>query len=279
MRLAFSACLSSLLLLGCTSMPKGGVPDGTYREVNGSRDALVIDGKQLSVYLPDLYGNWRPSPDGREFSYQLNPDGSLRLWGSSNDAYFLAIINDCDWRWTGSAIECTREGSAVTRFARNSSDAALPPATPEQQVWLAVARQVRANEISSVGKEVALAIYHQTSFPTHRAHLTQLDKQARAGFCSLARDESAGVLRSLRWQNKRAKSIGDVFEHLPEFTVTDTRPGKGSYLGLSHVVFGREGKTAYVNADISGQSGSIVQMRLSEGVWVWGDECATWVSW
>jgi hypothetical protein len=151
--------------------------------------------------------------------------------------------------------------------------------SPEQQVWLAVAQKVRANEMSSASKEFALAIYYQTSFPTHRAHVNQLEKQARDGFCGLSREQANGIVRSLRWQNKQPKSIGDGFDHRPEFVITDRRPRKGDYLGLSSVFFDRDGQTAYVNADISGLSGSLVKMRLKGGVWVWDVECATWVSW
>jgi hypothetical protein len=279
MRLALSACLLSLVIAGCTHLPKGGVPEGTYRESSGSRDALVIEGMQVSVYLPELFAAFHPGADEREFAYQLNADGSLRLWSSSNDNYFLHVILDCDWRWTGAAIECARKDGTVKRFTRNTSGDPLPPATPEQQVWLAIARKVRANEMSSAGRELALSIYHETSFPTRRAQVTQLEKQARKGFCGLAQSESAGVVRSLRWQNKRAKSIGDVFEHRPEFSITDRHPSKGDYLGLSHVVFNRDGDTAYVNADIGGLSGSIVQAKLVNGAWTWAEECATWVSW
>lgn len=279
MRLAFSACLCSLLLAGCAHMPKGGMPDGTYREEGGSRDALVVDGTQISVYLPELFAAFHAGADSRDFAYQLNAGGGLRLWGSSNDNYYLHIIFDCDWRWTGSSIECARKDGGLTRFRRDTSGNALPPAMPEQQVWLAVAQQVRANEKSGSGRETALPIYHQTSFPTHRAQITQLERQARRGFCGLAQAESGGVVRSLRWQNKRAKSIGDVFEHRAEFNVTDRHPSKGDYLGLSNVVFDRDGDTAYLNADIGGLSGSIVKMKLVNGAWLWSEECATWASW
>lgn len=279
MRRAFPACLAGLLLAGCASVPRGDLPDGTYRAVGGAAGALILDGKRMSVYSPAPAGSPRARPEPHVFSYALNADGTLRLWGSSNDPDYLRVISGCEWRWSGSAIECGRADGAVERFARDLSGSALAPATPEQQVWLAAAEHVRANESASVIAQRTLTIYHRTSFPKFRYAIAQLEMQARAGFCGLPREEAAGVVRSLHWQNKEPGGLGDVFDHRPGFAVVDRRPDKGVLLGLSRVVFDQAGSAAYLNIDISGRSGSLVQFRRVNGNWVWASECATWITW
>jgi hypothetical protein len=279
MRRAFSACMAGLLIAGCASLPRGDLPDGTYRASGGAPDALVLDGRRLSVYSPALMGSQRARPEARIFFYALDPDGSLRLWGSSNDPDYLRVVSGCDWRWSGSAIECRRKDGVVTNFARDTSGKALLPATPEQQVWLAAAERVLANESASVTRPRPLPIYHLTSFPRFRYAIAQLEMQARAGFCGLTREEAAGVVRSLHWQNKEAGGVGDVFDHRPGFAVVDRRPAQGDLLGLSRVVFDQAGTAAYLNVDIGGKSGSLVQFRQVNGAWVWAAECATWVTW
>jgi hypothetical protein len=277
MRLAYVACVSSLVLAGCASTPKGGLPDGTYRAVESPGDALVVDGNRITVYLPTLHREWKIGPYGREFTFRLDKEGILRLWGSSNDPYFLQ--QGCDWRFAAPAIECAREGAPAVRFVRDTSGATLAPATPEQRVWLAVATRVRENDRSSARRAGSLPIYFRTTFPSLRPSITQLEKQARPGFCGLSRDASSGVVRSLRWLNRDSRSIGDVFDHRPGFVVAEGRRRKDDQLGLSNVVFNREGDTAYVSADLGGRSGSIVQVKLADGEWRWAAECATWASW
>lgn len=279
MRRARAIVLSGLLTAGCASLPDGGLPSGTYREVAGSGDAIVIDGEELTVYLPALHAGRRVFPDGRAFRYDVHADGFLMLYGSSNDTYYLDLTRFCAWRWSAPAIECHREGGAVTRFTRDTSGAVAPPAMPQQQVWLAAARQVLTNGNPNLaGASRALPVYHRTSFVGRRSSLAQLERQAAKGFCGLSREEAGGVVRSLHWQNKRTRSIGDVFDHRPEFAVVDRRPDSGDYLGLSDVMFSREGDTAYLNVDISGLSGSIVQMKRDGDSWAWAAECAVWTS-
>jgi hypothetical protein len=273
-----AAVLTALALAGCASLPDTGLPSGTYRDEGGTGDAIVVDGDELTVYLPALQSGRRIGSDGRTFTYQTYADGFLRLSSSSNDAYFLDLIRFCDWRWNSPAIECRRESQTVVRFTRETSGAAVTPALPQQQVWLAVAQRVRAHDAPASAEPRALSVFHRTSFPKRRESLSQLDKQARRGFCGLPRDEADGVVRSLDWQNKRTHSIGDLFDHRPEFEVVTRRSDKGGQLGLSDVVFTRDGETAYLNADIGGAAGSIVKMRKKDGAWTWDSECATWTT-
>ncbi len=277
MRFAIIASVLGLLLAGCASVPKGVVPDGTYRSTDTPGDALVIDGSQITFYLPTLHREWKVGPYGREFAYRLEQNSSLRLFGSSNDSYFLR--QNCDWRWNGAAIDCARKDGSLVRFTRNTAGSAMSPATPEQQVWLAVAQRVRENESSFVRRPGALPVHFRTSFPSFRASITQMEKQAHATFCGLSQEESNGVVRTLRWMNRDTRAIGDVFEHRSEFAVSERGRRRQEQLGLSRVMFNRAGDIAYVNADIGGHSGSIVQMKLENGEWRWVSECATWVSW
>jgi hypothetical protein len=282
MVLSRGIAVSGLILAGCVSMPDGALPAGTYRETDagadGAVDAIVVDGDELTVYLPSVRSGRAASLEGRAFAYDALPDGSLRLWGSSNDAFYLDLIRSCDWRWSGVGIECRRDAGDTWSFVRDDSRTALPPALPQQQVWLAAARHVQANESSGAGADRVLTILHRTSFPRPRSSLAQLERQAEKEFCGLSREDASGVVRSLHWQNKRAASIGDVFDHRPEFRVVERRPKSGDSLGMSDVVFSRDGNTAYLNVDIGGQSGSVVQMRRDGHAWAWAAECAVWTS-
>lgn len=278
MHRAIAAALVSLFLASCLSSPKSGLPDGTYVDAGGSPDTLIIDGSRISMYLPAMHSTRRVSPEGRDFTFALLPEGRLRVWGSSNDTYFLQLVSDCDWRWNSPAIECRRKDGPAVRFVREHGSATAPP-MPRQRVWLAAATHVRDNESQGVTGDKSLPVYHRTAFPRFRFALAQLEKQAQQGFCGLSREEAAGVVRSLHWQNKTDRAIGDLFDHRPGFALKESRREKGDQIGLSDVVFDRAGTSAYLNVDIGGRSGSIVRVELRDGAWQWAGECAQWISW
>jgi hypothetical protein len=272
------AGLVSLLLASCQSVPRSGLPDGTYVAAAGA-DTLVIDGRRISMYLPAMYSTRRLSLDGRDFTFTVLPGGGLRIWGSSNDAYFLQIVSDCDWRWSSPAIECVRKDGSVIRFVRDYRGDPRPPPMPQQRVWLAAATHLRAKETQGATGGGTLPIYHRTTFPPFRFALTQLEKQARAGFCGLPREEATGVVRSLHWQNKEDRAIGDLFDHRPGFEIKTGRRQKRDQVGLSDVVFDRAGTAAYLNISIGPRSGSIIRFELRDDAWHWAGECAQWISW
>jgi hypothetical protein len=157
--------------------------------------------------------------------------------------------------------------------------AAAPPRTEEQRVWLAAARHVLANESAAATHPGPLSVHSRTSYPGFPASVAQLREAARNGLCDAPADDSAAILEQLEKLNAHQVSVREVFTGLPGFRVTDERPENGDYLGLSRVLISQDLQTAYLNLDISGLSGSIVQMKLENGEWRVMAECAQWASW
>src|SRR5262245_8432945 len=99
------ACLAGLA--GCVAS-KGGLPEGTYRGGDGRPGALIVDGSRVAFHTgrdADVESRW----DGRSYPFDLEANGSLHFWGSSNDVHYLRIILDCRWRWVGDGFECRRD--------------------------------------------------------------------------------------------------------------------------------------------------------------------------
>jgi len=46
----------------------------------------------------------------------LSKDGSVLFYGSSNSTYYLMVVIDYQWRWTGTGFESTsrRDGAIAT---------------------------------------------------------------------------------------------------------------------------------------------------------------------
>jgi hypothetical protein len=247
-------------------------------EVTGKDAALIVDDDEIAFHLPPD-DRWRlASKAGRSFSYQVYEDGNLRLFGSSNDSYFLFLVMDCRWRWDGSTISCRRDDGGTMIFARDTAEGPRPPASQEQHVWLAASQHVLADESASVENPGPLPILSRTSYPASRLALSRLEDQTRNVLCDLSGKDTKEMLTALRWENKRHRPVREVFEYRPEFKLVDSRPEEGDHLGLSRVVFARDTEFAYLNVDIGGQSGSIVRMEKKDGAWAWSAECATWTN-
>jgi len=73
-----------------------------------------VRGERIEVRLPT---RGAPTPyDYGEYAYTLYPDGRVQLFGSSNSSYYLFLVMDYEWRWTGTAFESKdrHDGTVVT---------------------------------------------------------------------------------------------------------------------------------------------------------------------
>jgi hypothetical protein len=145
-------------------------------------------------------------------------------------------------------------------------------------VWLAAAKHVLANE--STGTEMAgpLFVLVNTSFPKSPISMAALSKSVREQFCNVPSTEAASIVSDLARLNSNAVSVREAFAGLTQFRITEERPSKGDYLGISNVLFSADRHTAYLNLDIGGVSGSIVRMKRENGEWGKLEECAQWAS-
>ena len=121
-------------------------------------------------------------------------------------------------------------------------------------------------------------MFERTSFPRLQGSVAQLKQTARVQFCGLPAPEAEAIVVQLERLNSGSESIREVFAGLPEFRITNIRPGKGDYLGISKVLVSKDQRTAYFNLDTGGVSGSIVVMKLENGEWGKLEECAQWTS-
>ena len=103
--------LAALLASGCAAPLH--LTDGTYTNSQGA-GTLIVSGERIEVRLPTR-GTQTPSGYG-SYGYTLYPDGRVQLFGSSNSSYYLHLVFDYEWRWTGSAFEIKdrHDGTIVT---------------------------------------------------------------------------------------------------------------------------------------------------------------------
>jgi hypothetical protein len=152
------------------------------------------------------------------------------------------------------------------------------PTTEEQRVWIAAARHVSANESAGKNDVRPLPVFERTSFPKLESSIAQLVQSAKGGLCGLPASESESIVVKLQELSAVEQSVRKVFAGNPEFIVTAERPKEGDYLGLSRVLFSADKRSAYLNLDIGGVSGSIVALKLDNGEWTKLEECAQWTS-
>jgi hypothetical protein len=241
------------------------------------RAVLVFDGDEAIVDVPTIHERGPASWIGHSHFYDLDKDGELNFIATSAEAHYLFEMNRA-CRWDGTSVKCLRSNGNNLTFVRAPTDVAMAPATEEQRVWLAAAQHVLANESAGTSKPGPLVVRSRTSFPG-RAAVSQLQKNAKQEFCGQSREGARSIVYVLNRLGGRERSVRDVFANRPEFSLTDSRPKKGDYVGLSEVLFHGEMQSAYLNVDISGRSGSIVKMEKKDGAWQWAAECATWISW
>ena len=108
--LGFTAAVVAAMLAGCeATLP---LPDGTYANAQGA-GTLIVKGDRVEVRIP---AEGRSPYDSAVLGYDLYRDGVIRFIGSSNSSYYLFVVIDNEWRWTGTAIERKdrRDGTLVT---------------------------------------------------------------------------------------------------------------------------------------------------------------------
>lgn len=275
MRYARFVALISVLVAGCMASPSGRLPEGTYLSAGSDSGVLVVNGDSVTFHLAGGEHSQQPGSWGRRYPFDLEKDGSIRFWGSSNDSYYLDTILDCRWHWNGTALECRRDNGSTTIYARQVSNAPMVPATREQQVWLAAARLIARNK-AAAGISGPLSIYHRTWIPTNPDKRAQVKGQARRQTCGVESGDQMRVVAFLFRYDDR--SLREVFEHRTDFQVVEAWPGQADSIGVSSVVFDDHRHGAFVGVDFGGIKGSVVWMRLENDEWIWERECWTWNS-
>ena len=269
---AISAAVA-LLLAGCATHPLA-IPEGTYRTSDG-RAVLVFDRDRAALHVPTARQPQAKAPYGHEYGYQIFADGYLAFIGASTQYPYLRQL-DCEWFWTGSAVECRRENGHNLTFVREIRPIATPPATDEQRVWLAVAQHLRNEGSAGATPGQVLVLRARTQFASRWGAVSQLRNDARGDFCGNSYDEARGILAGLkRMSHYDDKSLRDTFAHRPEFSLVDGKPGGG--IGLSVVIFRGEDE-AYVGMELGGREGAILRVSRRDGDWHGVRECARWTS-
>lgn len=156
---------------------------------------------------------------------------------------------------------------------------AAEPDSEEMEVWQAVSRHVFGNEAAAVPSPRQLNVLSKTSYPMSDAVLTKLADSAEQGICALSAKESKALVSDLRKKNSKSISTRLALSSQHEIAIVDSRPQNGDYIGLSRPVFDARRNVAYLSVEISGESGSIIEMIRKEDKWTFNRECTTWVSW
>ena len=112
----FALTAAVALLAGCAATLR--IPEGTYTNAQGA-GTLTVSGERVEVRMPK--GNARTPYDYGSYGYSVFSDGSVQLHGSSNSSYYLFVVMEYQWRWTGTAFE-----------ARNRDDGTVVTFTPAQ---------------------------------------------------------------------------------------------------------------------------------------------------
>ena len=103
--------VATLLVTGCAAPLQ--LVEGTYTNAQGG-GTLTVSGEGVEVRIPTR-GARTPFEQGT-YGYTLYPDGLVQLFGSSNSSYYLLVVMEYEWRWTGSAFEARdrQDGTIVT---------------------------------------------------------------------------------------------------------------------------------------------------------------------
>ncbi len=107
----FALTFVAALLTGCAATLR--IPEGTYTNAQGA-GSLTVSSERVEVRLPK--GDALTPSDYGSYGYSLFSDGSVQLYGSSNSSYYLFLVYDYQWRWTGTAFEARNrhDGTVVT---------------------------------------------------------------------------------------------------------------------------------------------------------------------
>jgi len=107
----FALTVVAALLAGCAAPLR--IPEGTYTSAQGA-GTLTVSSERVEVRMPK--GDALTPSDYGSYGYSLFSDGSVQLYGSSNSSYYLFVVMEYQWRWTGSSFEAKdrQDGTIVT---------------------------------------------------------------------------------------------------------------------------------------------------------------------
>jgi hypothetical protein len=110
---AATAVAVVLCVAGCASSER--ITEGVYTNANGG--VLTVRGKYIDVQIPRK--DSRPVDGGTRVIYDVRPDGGVHLYGSSNSEYYLNVVHDWEWHWTGMEIQTrSRSDGSVVMYTR-----------------------------------------------------------------------------------------------------------------------------------------------------------------
>ena len=97
------------------------LPDGTYREVQHGRAALVVDEgfivlRTIDPNSPDRYVDASPA-----YAFRLKADGYLYFRSYPKTSLLAFPGLNCALRWTGKALDCTSDDGTTISFVRAGS--------------------------------------------------------------------------------------------------------------------------------------------------------------
>jgi hypothetical protein len=107
---AATAIAVLLWVAGCAASER--ITEGVYVSANGG--TLTVKRDYIDIDIPAT--DKRADRGGARCFYEVQPDGSLKLYGSSNSSYFLFAVQEWDWHWTGMEFQTKhlRDGTVVT---------------------------------------------------------------------------------------------------------------------------------------------------------------------
>ena len=108
--LSVAPALLLVTLAGCAAPLR--LPDGVYTSAEGA-GTLTVKGDRVEVRIP---ANGASPYEYGDYGYNLSRDGSVLFYGSSNSSYFVFVVTDYNWHWTGTGFESKsrRDGTTAT---------------------------------------------------------------------------------------------------------------------------------------------------------------------
>jgi len=107
------AIAAGLLCLGCAAPER--ITEGVYVGSNGG--TLIVKRNYIDIDIPTT--DKRVEPGGTRVFYEVKPNGSVGLWGSSTSSFITYVLTDWDWHWTGMEFQSKhREDGTVVIYTR-----------------------------------------------------------------------------------------------------------------------------------------------------------------
>jgi hypothetical protein len=110
---AATAIAVLLCVAGCAAPER--IPEGVYVGSNGG--TLTVKRDYIDIDIPT--NDKRADPGGTRCFYAVQPDGYVNLYGSSTSSYFMYVVDDWLWHWTGMEFQTKhREDGTVVTYTR-----------------------------------------------------------------------------------------------------------------------------------------------------------------